>query len=147
MSDAVLDSSAVLALLLAESGAETVADVLPGALLSAVNLAEVIASLASRGMPALEVRSAVEATGIEIVDFDGEQACLFGELGRETVGLGLTLGARACLALARQRSLRVMTADPVWRRLAGFEVRLIRDGGDPVPPAPVDARPSWLRGL
>ncbi len=58
MSDAVLDASAVLALLLAEPGADQVAATLPGALLSAVNLAEIITKLCERGMPAAQAHRA-----------------------------------------------------------------------------------------
>ncbi len=142
----MLDSSAVLALLLAERGADVVAASLPGALLSAVSLAEAVSRLAARGMPALEARAAVEAVGIEIVDFDADQACLCADMARRTEGLGLTLAARACLTLARLRSLPAVTADPAWRVVPGVEVRLIRE---PVEPEPVgvDTRPSWLRGL
>jgi PIN domain nuclease of toxin-antitoxin system len=147
LSEAVLDSSAVLALLLAEPGAEVVAGTLPGALLSAVSFAEVVARLVSRGMPVAEIRAAVESVGIEIVAFDADQAGLCGDLGRQIADLGLTLSARACLALARLRSLPVITADPDWRIIAGIEVRVIRGGDSLPPPAVADTRPSWLRGL
>jgi PIN domain nuclease of toxin-antitoxin system len=126
VNEPVLDSSALLALLLGEPGSETVKAVLPGALLSAVNLAEVISKLCERGMPADEARAAIEATGVRIVDFDIDQACLSGELRPVTRSAGLSLGDRACLALARLRQLPAMTADTPWRDLKGFEVIFIR---------------------
>lgn len=128
MSESVLDSSAVLALLLSEPGSERVKAVLPGAFLSAVNMAEVVSKLCERGMPAGEARAAIEAIGVRIVDFDIDQACLSGELRPMTRSAGLSLGDRACLALARLRQLSAMTADTPWRELKGFDVIFIRGG-------------------
>ncbi|HZL00515.1 MAG TPA: type II toxin-antitoxin system VapC family toxin [Caulobacteraceae bacterium] len=127
MSDAVLDSSALLALLLAEPGAEVVMAALPGALLSAVNLAEIVAQLGERGMAAREARAVAEATGIDVVDFTAEQAMVCGELRKSTKSRGLSLGGRACLALARARGLPAITADRAWAGLTGLDVVVIRD--------------------
>lgn len=140
---AVLDSSAVLALLLGEPGAEAVTAALPGALLSTVNLAEVVAKLCERGMPAGEARAAIEATGVALVDFGVDQACLSGDLRKMTRPRGLSLGDRACLALARLRDLPALTADSAWEGLAGFDVVVIRD---PLTP-PFSPRAERGRGL
>ncbi|MEI7610034.1 MAG: type II toxin-antitoxin system VapC family toxin [Rhodospirillaceae bacterium] len=128
MSKAVLDSSAVLAVLLEEAGAERVERVLPGALVSAVNLAEVVSKLCERGMPADEVLLAVAALGVDIVPYEGEQARLTGELRPRTRAAGLSLGDRACLALARLRGLPALTADAAWVGACDGEVVLIRGG-------------------
>ena len=129
MSEAVLDSSAILALLLAETGAEAVRASLPEALLSTVNFAEVVAKLTERGMPIAEARAAVESTGIKMVDFDADQAAMTGELRPETGAIGLSLGDRACLGLARMRGLPALTVDTAWAQAPGFHVVLIRGGG------------------
>lgn len=126
MSDAVLDSSAVLAYILNEPGAEIVEDVLPGALLCTVNLAEVVSKLRERGMPRDEVDIVMAAVGFELVDFGEELAMICGELRMITRAHGLSLGDRACLALARQRGLAAFTADAAWTRLPDFRVRLVR---------------------
>ena len=126
MNDPVLDSSALLALLLAEPGADQVLAVLPGAWLSAVNLAEVLTKLNERGMPADVAQAAVAALGVEIADYDALQAYLTAELREVTRGAGLSLGDRACLALARLRGVPAYTADRVWTSVQGFEVVLIR---------------------
>ncbi len=126
MSEAVLDSSAVLALIFNEPGAATVKSALPDALLSTVNLAEIITKLVDKGLPAEVARAAVEVLGAEIVDFDFAQACLTGELRTATRSAGLSLGDRACLALAAKRNLPAMTADTAWGRLENFDVILIR---------------------
>ncbi len=126
MSEAILDSSAILGLLLAEPGAEIVAGVLPGALLSTVNFAEVITKLCDRGMLANDASDVVSAIGVSLVDYDAEQASLTGDLRHNTRPLGLSLGDRDCLALARLRNLPAMTADAAWARLPGANVVLIR---------------------
>jgi PIN domain nuclease of toxin-antitoxin system len=126
MSDAVLDSSAVLALLLAEPGADAVAETLPGALLSSVNFAEIIGKLCERGMPAEQARLAVESIGVEIIDFDTNQACLTGELRPATRAIGLSLGDRACLALAQLHKLPALTADTAWKSVTSVQITQIR---------------------
>jgi ribonuclease VapC len=128
MNDAVLDSSALLALLFNEPGADRVSETLPGALLSTVNFAETLAKLTERGVPVQEARAAVEATGVEIVDFDADQACMTSALRPLTRSAGLSLGDRACLALARSRDRSAVTADHVWATVPGFDVVIIRDG-------------------
>ncbi len=128
MSDAVLDTSALLALLLDEPGADTVQATLPGALMSAVNLAEVVSKLCERGMPADQVAFAVSSIGVEIVAFDDEQARVSGALRPLTRAWGLSLGDRACLALARLRNLPALTADIAWANVPDCRVTLIRNG-------------------
>jgi PIN domain nuclease of toxin-antitoxin system len=126
MSEHVLDSSAVLALLLAEPGAAMVAATLPGALISTVNLAEILTKLAERGMPIAAALAAVEMIGIETIPYSVAQACRTAELRTSTRDLGLSLGDRACLALACERGLPAVTADHAWARFPGCNVKLIR---------------------
>lgn len=126
MSEVVLDSSAILAALRAEPGAEKVVPLLDGALLSTVNLAEVIAKLSEYGMPANEAQQAVEALGVQLIDFDAELACRTATLRRLTRTLGLSLGDRACLAVAQRTGRQAVTADRAWGALPGFDIVLIR---------------------
>lgn len=126
MSDVVLDSSAVLALLTNEPGTDVVEAALPGALLSTVNLAEIVAKLCERGMPAEEATSLIYSIGVEVAEFDTEQATRSGELRVSTRSAGLSLGDRACLALAQVRALPVLTADTAWGQLKHLDIRLIR---------------------
>lgn len=127
MNEPVLDASAVLALLLEEPGAEKVLSALPGALLSSVNLAELVGTLCERGMPGDEAMLAIDSLGVEVVAFDSEQARLAGELRPITRSAGLSLGDRACLALARLTNRPAMTADIAWTAVPGIEVIQIRD--------------------
>jgi ribonuclease VapC len=125
----VLDASAVLALMDGEPGEDAVAAVLPGALLSAVNLAEVVSKLAERGMPAAQAHADAMALGIEVVGFDGALALDAGALRPLTRAAGLSLGDRCCLALARSHRAAVLTTEVRWERMAkaiGVKVLNIR---------------------
>jgi PIN domain nuclease of toxin-antitoxin system len=114
----VLDASAVLALMDAEPGQESVAAVLPGALVSTVNLAEVVSKLAERGMPAAEAHAEAMSLGIDVVAFDGGLAMDAGALRPLTRAAGLSLGDRCCLALARLRRAEVLTTETRWAPVA-----------------------------
>lgn len=127
----VLDASAMLALIQEEPGHRAVEAVMPGALLSAVNLAEVVAKLAERGVPAGRAQALTLALGPRIVDFTAEQAEIAGALRPLTKSVGLSLGDRCCLALAKLTVATVLTSDRVWLDVAsavGVEVRYIRQG-------------------
>lgn len=127
MSEVVLDASALLALVLAERGAERVAETLEKALISSVNLSETAAVLMDSGIPSARVRARLSRHGLTTVPFDEEDALLAAELRALTRGAGLSLGDRACLALAKRRGLPALTADRAWAALdIGVEVRLIR---------------------
>ncbi len=70
---------------------------------------------------------AVEQVEAEIVAFSPEQAMDAGLLRNLTRHVGLSLGDRACFALAREARLPILTADRAWSTLnLGVEVRLIR---------------------
>ena len=129
MGDVVLDASAVLCLLKDEVGAPRVKAALPTASISAVNLAEVVAKLTEAGGSMEQVAAIVSTLNLAVVPFDAEQALACGFLRAATKAQGLSLGDRACLALARQRSATALTADRAWRSLPpdlGISIELIR---------------------
>ncbi len=129
MTVAVLDASAVLALLFGEMGADTVRFRVRGGLISTVNLAEVLAKLVDKGVPAEEAARAVDMLGMEPVRLSVEQAQLSAALRSTTRSAGLSLGDRACLALARERGLPAVTAERRWPDVAeqaGVAVEVIR---------------------
>ena len=127
MSDYVLDASALLALLNAEEGAEIVQDLMVNAVISAVNLAEVVTRLSAIGMPDNEIRETLALLGLEAVPFDEEQAYQAGFLYPHVRHLGLSLGDRACLGLAQATASTVVTADRSWKDLKlGIGIELIR---------------------
>lgn len=115
MSRAVLDSPAVLALLNTEPGAAAVLDVLVGAWPSAVNTAEGITKLVDRGLPTDAAAKALQATGVDVVAFDEDQAIAAGDLRRTTRAHGLYMGDRASLALAAARKRPIVTSRPPTR--------------------------------
>ncbi len=114
----MLDASALLALLNGERGADIVTDALPGALVSAVNLAEVAGKLRRAGMPEPAVRTALDGLSLEVRPFDAEQACVAGFLQEHSGKYGLSLGDRACLGLSRVLGIPAVTADKAWVKLA-----------------------------
>jgi len=123
----VLDASALLALLNSEEGTGLVQDLLPQSVISTVNLAEVVTRLSLLGMPEGEIREALTMLGLEIIPFDEEQAFRAGLLSAYTKPLGLSLGDRACLALALTTHAIVLTSDRDWKKLdIGVEISLIR---------------------
>jgi PIN domain nuclease of toxin-antitoxin system len=134
VAEVVLDASALLALLNSEPGADLVAAALSGATISAVNLSEVVAKLAEAEMAEEAIREAVQGLPMEVVSFDREQAYEAGLLRPSAEGLrpltrgaGLSLGDRACLALARRLALPALTADRRWEGLGvGVAVQVIR---------------------
>jgi len=127
VSSGVLDATALLALLNQEPGTEEWGAVIGGSVISAVNLSEVVAKLADAGMPEAEIRDALDPLGLEVADFDAEDAYRAGMLRPQTRGFGLSLGDRACLALARQANLPALTADQAWVELRiGVEIRALR---------------------
>jgi len=125
--EVVIDASALLALLNAEPGADVVAEALPGGVISAVNLSEVVAKLCDAGMPEKAIRQAVQPLGLEVVPFDEEQSYQAGLLRTSTQDMGISLGDRACLNLAKMRDAIALTADKAWSGLSvGATVKVIR---------------------
>lgn len=124
---AVIDASALLALLQSEPGAERVAEALSEAAISAVNLSEVVAKLNERGFDREQAASTLASLALNIVDFDSAQALEAGMLRQPTCARGLSLGDRACLALAARRRVCALTTDRAWADLAiGIDVTVIR---------------------
>ena len=129
MSDAVLDSSAVLAVILEEPGADRVEPLLPGAKVSAVNVGEVAGKLLDLGMPEETVETVLTGLQIEVHAPEWDAALSSGFLRPTTRSAGLSLGDRACLALAAALDLPAVTADRAWQSVAaavGVEVTPIR---------------------
>ncbi len=72
-------------------------------------------------------RSLIARSGVEIVSFDADLAFEAAALEKQTRKVGLSLGDRACLALAVREELPAYTADRAWRRVESpADIRLIR---------------------
>jgi PIN domain nuclease of toxin-antitoxin system len=112
-----------------EPSAERVDRVLPDAFISAANLAEVLSKLVDRGLDGDEALSDLRQLDLEVVALDRAQAEAAGLLRSATREAGLSLGDRACLALAQQRGAPALTTDRRQAEVAdaiGVEVKLIR---------------------
>jgi ribonuclease VapC len=126
-SPVVLDASALLALLRNEKGAATVSACLSKAVVSTVNLAEVQSKLVAAGLSEQDAWWHIAEAGCQSVLFDEDQARIAGGLIRITRPYGLSLGDRACLALALQRKATVYTTDAAWKNVGvGVDVEVIR---------------------
>ena len=128
MNSVVLDASALMTMLNQEPGADQLTpDILVNAVSSTVNLAEVQSKLVNRGLPSNQAWVATLNSVSKAVAFTAEHARIAGNLIAETRPLGLSLGDRACLALAIDLKASVYTADRSWRNLKlGIRIHVIR---------------------
>lgn len=120
----VLDASAILAVLYGEPGQEEIRGRMrvSEAWVGAVNLSEVAAKLADGGFEEAEVCEVVGALALRTRSFDEGLAFEAGMLRPETRDRGLSLGDRACVALARRLGAVALTTDGAWGGLPGVEV-------------------------
>jgi PIN domain nuclease of toxin-antitoxin system len=132
MAEAVLDASAVLAFLRREPGEDVVRRVMPRSLLCTVNLTEIVSKLIERGAATAAAFEIARSLPYRIVPYDEDLAYDAGALWAETRTTGLSLGDRACIALARRERLPALTTDQRWtRENLGVEVQAIRSAMSP----------------
>ncbi len=129
MSALVLDASVILAAILGEPGGDEVFEHIEDSVVSAVNVAEVYTYAAVNNYPTDAIDAFFAETGVAVWPHDFEQAVATGSLASITRKAGLSLGDRACLALAQQKQAEVLTADRPWAAFAeglGLKIRLLR---------------------
>ncbi|HEY6347098.1 MAG TPA: PIN domain-containing protein [Bryobacteraceae bacterium] len=110
----VFDASAILAILQDEPGSEKLLKLRAGALVSAVNAAEVLAKLVSRGMGLREASAAFEALDLDVIPFTPHLAAI----SARYVKKGVSLGDRSFLATVYQHG-RGWTSDRDLPKLVG----------------------------
>lgn len=127
MNSIVLDSSAVLALLLGEPGGDRVDAIRHRAVMSTVNICEVLTRLMDMGYAMKRAEAAFADLDIAQSPFDRADASVAASLRSSTRTSGLSLGDRACLALARRGQWPIVTSDRAWLEVeVGLDIQLIR---------------------
>lgn len=120
----VLDSSAVLAFLLGENGGDVARSAFSTGAISAVNFCEVLSRYAKAGVAPADAAPHVAGLGMSVEPFTAEQAVIAAEIYDRT---RLSLGDRACVALAKTLNAPVLTGDRIWATLSlPVPVELIR---------------------
>ena len=128
----VLDTSALLAWLWKEPGDAAVQRALTagGCRLSAANLAELLAKLQDNGVAVAQGLALVGELELAIEPLGADDATESAHLRSLTRAAGLSLGDRACLALARRLNLPVLTADRACLRVeVGVAIEFMRPAG------------------
>ena len=115
MSSVVLDASALLAFLRHEPGGERIAAALDRAVISSVNVSEVVSKALDHCGTLVAVSAAMSQLPIRTIPFDGQDAYRAASLRPMTRGKGLSLGDRSCLALGMRLGVPVLTAEVAWR--------------------------------
>lgn len=123
----VLDASCVLAYLFSETGRERAEVCLAIGVISAVNVTEIVGKQIDKGLDPKMASDRYEGLNLSVRIFDEETAILAGQLRAATAHRGLSLGDRACLALAIRENATAVTADRKWADLkVGCRIELIR---------------------
>jgi PIN domain nuclease of toxin-antitoxin system len=123
----VLDASALLAYLNDETGGNEVEALLDDALISTVNLAEVLHKAVRNDISATQLATDISGMGVHSVAFDASMAVMTAELWSHTKHRGLSLADRACLSLATQLNAIAVTTDRAWAdlNLPGIDIHLV----------------------
>jgi PIN domain nuclease of toxin-antitoxin system len=127
VSEAVLDSSVLIAILRNERFDDEVVDVIDGAVMSAANYAEVWTRIHDLGLTGDPRIHAIFSIVSRVEPFTESQALMAADLRNVSRSAGLSLGDRACLALALEIGADVYTADRQWSNIrVGCRIHLIR---------------------
>jgi ribonuclease VapC len=110
----LLDSSAVLAVLFDERGAEAEIPLLPAPSIHAVQMAEILNTLKDRGVPEERAARLLEGLAIPVAEcFRREDAYYSWRYCRR----GLLLGDRICLLTAELAGRTAVTAEHRWQEI------------------------------
>ena len=124
MTSAVLDASAVLALIRDEPGADKVETHVGRAAISAVNLQEVVKELLLSGLGEPTIRELLDELRLDIRAHDTDAAYAAAALHAQTREFGRGLGDRSCLALAIQLGVPAITADREWKKVKAGNLKV-----------------------
>ena len=113
----VLDASALLTLIQNEKEADVVKPLLKRAVMSTINVTEVLAALQRVEIQPKDAIVSINDVIQELIPFDVEQAQCVAELQLYVRHKGLSLGDRACIALGQKLQAPIYTADKIWGEL------------------------------
>ena len=125
----VFDSSAILAVLRAETGADVVIDHLDYGVISAVNLGEVVQVQLRGGHRRAEIEETFGQLSVAVASVDAELAVVAAEMRATALAKGMSQADCICLALAKREGVAALTGDRKWLEVAdalGVEVKLFR---------------------
>jgi ribonuclease VapC len=123
----VLDTSAILAVILDEDGAGEVLAISKPRAASSVIMSEVRSKLFDRGYSRELIDAGLKGLGIREIAFDAVHAVEAADLRPLTRKGGLSFADRACLATAKILDATAITADRIWKELPlPVRVELIR---------------------
>jgi PIN domain nuclease of toxin-antitoxin system len=128
VTSAVLDASALLALLNSEPGADIVAAALHDAAISAVSYSEILKKTIERNGSPERVANIIRDLAVAIVPFDEAHAAATAALYPDGKPHGMSLADRACLSLGVLRRSIVLTAERKMKLVTlPIKVKLIRN--------------------
>jgi PIN domain nuclease of toxin-antitoxin system len=113
----ILDASAILALINKEPGGGLVESLLSNAIMSSVNVAEVLTVLKRTNTEIADAAFHITNIVHEILPFSIEDAVYTASLYQRTRSKSLSLGDRACIALGIRLGIPIYTADKIWADL------------------------------
>jgi ribonuclease VapC len=124
----VIDASAVVAVLRNERGTSFISPFCAGALMSTVNLQEVIKALFLKGVSLEVAKDMIDKLQLNICPHSEIDAYAAAALIDQTRQHGSGLGDRTCMALAISRNLPALTTDRAWSQISipGLQVILAR---------------------
>jgi PIN domain nuclease of toxin-antitoxin system len=128
VTSAVLDASAVLALVRDEPGGDKVVPYVGRAAISAVNLQEVVKDLSMSGLDQPVIRELLAELRLDVRPHDADAAYAAAALHEHTREYGRGLGDRSCMALAISLGVPAVTADREWSKVkvSGLELEHLR---------------------
>lgn len=128
MTSAVLDASAVLALVRDEPGGDKVAEHVGRGAISAVNLQEVVKELLVSGLEQPIIRELLGELRLDVRAHDTDAAFAAAALHEQTKQFGRGIGDRSCMALALSLGVPALTADREWRKVKvkGLQINRLR---------------------
>lgn len=118
MSKIVFDASVLIALFAKENGYQLIKTHMKDGIISSVNIAEVYKyCIETQNLTENEAKTLIQLSDIKIIDFCPQQALIGAKIIHDTKCHGLSLGDRACIALAMFKNHPVLTCDKIWQKL------------------------------